>query len=91
MLEIQKQSGAEYVAYLTAKTANEKAQHDKDLELKDAQLQLLRKQLETSTTARASTPVRSRSPPLSAVFNSPEPVEEEEEHHESTPGPPGVN
>ena len=79
MLDIQRQSGAAYVVYLTAKTANEKAQHDKDLELKDTQLQLLRKQLETGGPARASTPVITpRTPPLSDAFNSPPLAEEED-------------
>ena len=66
MLDIQRKSGDAYVAYLTAKTANEaakradeKAMHDKEMEIKEAQLQLLRKQLDTGATARASTPVRS--------------------------------
>ena len=56
--------------------------HDKNMEIKEAQLQLLRKQLETGGTARASTPVRT--PPLSAAFNFPPAVEEEEEDQEST-------
>ena len=55
--------------------------HDKNMEIKEAQLQLLRKQLETGGTARASTPVRT--PPRSAEFNSPpafnSPPEEEEQ------------
>ena len=82
MLEVQRQSGAKYMEYITAKIANEKAMHEKDMQIKDAQLQLLRKQLETGGTARASTPVRTQ--PLSAAFNFPPAVEEEEEDREST-------
>ena len=95
MLDIQRQCGQKYVEYLTAKMASEKAMHDKDMELKnkdmelkEAQLQVLRQQLETGATARASTPVTI--PPRSSIFNSPVTVGEVE-HHEQTPGPPGVN
>ena len=81
MLEIQRQSGAKYVEYITAKIANEKAIQDKDMKIKEAQLQLLRKQLETGGTTRTSSPVRT--PPMSAAFNS-TPAVEEKEDQEST-------
>ena len=82
--------------YLTAKMANEKAMHDKDMELKnkdleikEAQLQVIRQQLETGATERASTPVTR--PQRSSIFTSPVTVREEVEHPEQTPGPPGEN
>ena len=79
MLEIQRQSGAKYMEYINAKIANEKAMHDKDMEIKEAKLKLLNKQLESSGTPRASTPVRKSR--WSGVFESPHvaPVGEEAE------------
>ena len=35
ILEIQRQSGAKYLEYMTQKIANEKAQHEKDIQLKE--------------------------------------------------------
>ena len=94
VLKIQRISGQKYVDYLTAKMANEKAMHDKDMELKnkaleikEAQLQVIRQQLETGATERASTPVTR--PQRSSIFTSPVTVREEVEHPEQTPGPPG--
>ena len=83
MLKVQQQSCRKYLEYLTQKIANEKAQHAKDIEIKEVQLQLLRKQLEnggTITPARASTPVRP--PPLSSAFNYP--IEEDMTNQEPT-------
>ena len=65
---------------MTQKIANEKAQHDKDMQLKEVQLQIARKQLESygpTTPLRASTPVGP--PRLSEEFNDPI-VELEEDH-----------
>ena len=88
MLEIQRKCADKYVEYLSAKMANEKAMHDKeielknkDLELKEAELQQMRQRM-AGSTERASTPATR--PPLSTTFNSPE-----VEHYEHTPGPPG--
>ena len=38
-LEIQRQSGAKYVEYITTKIANEKTMHENEMKVKDAQLQ----------------------------------------------------
>ena len=54
---------------------------EKEMQIKDAQLQLLRKQLQTDGTPRTSTPVRR--PRLSGVFQSPQGAEEAEQEEEN--------
>ena len=46
MLEIQRKCGEKYVEYLSAKMANEKAMHDKDIELKNKDLELKEAELQ---------------------------------------------
>ena len=63
---------------MTQKIANEKAQHAKDMQIKEVQLQIARKQLESyspTTLLRESTPVGP--PQLSDAFN--DKIEELEE------------
>ena len=87
MLEIQRQSGAKYMEYMNAKITNEKAMHEKDMQIKEAKLQLLRKQLEYAGTQKASTLVRRSR--WSGVFESPhvahvgEEAEAEQEEEEA--------
>ena len=85
MLEIQRKCGQKYVDYLTAKMANEKAMHDKDMELKNKDLEIKEAQLQQIRQGMAGASTPATRPPLSATFNSPE-----VQHYEHTPGPPGV-
>ena len=85
MLEIQRKCGQKYIEYVTAKIANEKAMHDKDIELKNKDLELKEAQLQQMRQRMAGASTPATRPPLSATFNSPE-----VQHYERTPGPPGV-
>ena len=85
MLEIQRKCGEKYVEYLSAKMANEKAMHDKDIELKNKDLELKEEELKQMRQRMATASTPATRPLLSATFNSPE-----VQHYEHTPGPPGV-
>ena len=84
MLEIQRKSGEKYVEYLTAKMANEKAMHDKDMELKNKDLEIKEAQLQQIRQGMAGASTPATRPPLSRIFDSPE-----LHQNEQTPGPPG--
>merc|ERR1712240_449795 len=84
MLEIQRKCGQKYVEYLTAKMANEKAMHDKDMELKNKELEIKEAQLQQIGQGMAGASTPATRPPLSRIFDSPEPHQ-----NEQTPGPPG--
>ena len=65
--------------------ANEKAMHDKDIELKNKDLELKEEELKQMRQRMATASTPATRPLLSATFNSPE-----VQHYEHTPGPPGV-
>ena len=85
MLEIQRKCADKYVEYLSAKMANEKAMHDKEIELKNKDLELKEAELQQMRQRMAGASTPAPRPLLSAIFNSPE-----VQHYEHTPGPPGA-